>query len=105
MATIREASATATATAPAQIGTIPRPVSEVVAEWTPRRHIPIGTIIRHVVLSIFVLIILFPLAWILILSVKSLPDAYQNEIWPKKFDFSYYSYVWWPILSLSSSYL
>jgi ABC-type glycerol-3-phosphate transport system permease component len=104
--TIREASAsaTATATAPAHAAAIPRPAADVVAEWTPRKHVPIGTIIRHIVLSIFVLIILFPLAWILLMSVKSLQDAYQNEIWPKHFDFTHYSYAWHRIPTLRQNF-
>ncbi|MFM9108469.1 MAG: carbohydrate ABC transporter permease, partial [Chloroflexota bacterium] len=61
-----------------------------VEEWTPRRWPRWQTIARHVVLALFAFIILFPLAWVLILSFKSLPDAYQNEIWPKQFDFSHY---------------
>ena len=44
------------------------------------------------VLAIFALIIILPLVWVLLLSVKSLPDAYQNDIWPKTFDFSHYGY-------------
>ncbi len=63
------------------------------AEWQPRRGPRPWTVVRHVVLAIFALIILFPIAWVLILSVKSLPDAYQNEIWPKAFDFSHYRYA------------
>ena len=57
-------------------------------EVAPRRQIQWGTILRHVVLAIFALIIILPLVWVMLLSVKSLPDAYQNDIWPKKFDWS-----------------
>jgi ABC-type glycerol-3-phosphate transport system permease component len=102
---VREASASATATAPRQMAAIPRPVEEIVADWTPRRHVPTGTIIRHIVLIIFVLIILFPLFWILLLSIKSLQDAYQNEIWPKKFDFTHYSYAWDNIPTLRTNFM
>jgi ABC-type glycerol-3-phosphate transport system permease component len=35
-------------------------------------------------------VILFPLVWVLLLSVKSLPDAYTNRIWPHEFDFGSY---------------
>jgi ABC-type glycerol-3-phosphate transport system permease component len=80
-------------------------VEEVVANWTPRRHVPTGTIIRHIVLSIFVFIILFPIFWILLLSIKSLQDAYQNEIWPKKFDFTHYSYAWKHIPTLRTNFM
>jgi ABC-type glycerol-3-phosphate transport system permease component len=51
-----------------------------------------GTIARHLVLVSFSLIILLPLAWVVLLSLKSLPDAYTNRIWPREFDFSHYSY-------------
>jgi len=47
-----------------------------VQPWTPRRRVPLWTIVRHVVLAFFALIILFPIAWVVIMSVKSLPDAY-----------------------------
>jgi ABC-type glycerol-3-phosphate transport system permease component len=52
-----------------------------------------GPIARHVVLALFALFILLPLAWVALLSVKSLPDAYTNDIWPRDFDFSHYGYA------------
>ncbi|MEM7031292.1 MAG: carbohydrate ABC transporter permease [Chloroflexota bacterium] len=52
-----------------------------------------GTLLRHVIINIFMLIILLPLAWVLLLSVKSLPDAYSGALWPENFDFSHYGYV------------
>nr|MDQ3044288.1 hypothetical protein [Chloroflexota bacterium] len=61
-------------------------------EWTPRRRPTTGTIIRHVVLALFAIVILFPIVWVLLLSLKTLPDAYQNEIWPSVFDFGHYLY-------------
>jgi multiple sugar transport system permease protein len=53
-------------------------------------RIPWGTIVKHGILSFACVVILFPLAWVLLLSVKSLPDAYTNRIWPHHFDFSSY---------------
>ena len=38
-------------------------------------------------------IILLPLAWVLMMSIKSLPDAMRGDFWPRKFDFSHYAYV------------
>jgi ABC-type glycerol-3-phosphate transport system permease component len=58
-----------------------------------RRNRRIGTIARHVVINFFVLIILLPLAWVLLLSIKSIPDAYSGKIWPDQFDFTHYRYV------------
>jgi ABC-type glycerol-3-phosphate transport system permease component len=63
-----------------------------------------GTVLRHVVLAIFALVIALPLIWVLLLSVKSLPDAYQNEIWPKTFDFSHYGYSLDRIPTLPQNY-
>lgn len=58
-----------------------------------RRRKQLGVTLRHVVINVFVLIILVPLAWVLLLSVKSIPDAYSGKLWPDQFDFTHYSYV------------
>jgi ABC-type glycerol-3-phosphate transport system permease component len=63
-----------------------------------------GSMLRHVILAIFALIIILPLAWVILLSVKSLPDAYQNEIWPKTFDWSHYVYSLQKIPTLPQNY-
>ncbi|MGH7119120.1 MAG: carbohydrate ABC transporter permease [Acetobacteraceae bacterium] len=52
-----------------------------------------GAITRHVVINVFVVIILLPLVWVLIMSVKSLPDAMSGDFWPTHFDFTHYGYV------------
>jgi ABC-type glycerol-3-phosphate transport system permease component len=52
-----------------------------------------GVILRHVIINIFVLIILLPLAWVFLTSIKSIPDSYSGELWPKQFDFSHYGFV------------
>jgi len=39
------------------------------------------------------LIILVPLAWVLLLSIKSIPDAYSGTLWPENFDFTHYRFV------------
>ena len=49
--------------------------------------------LRHVVINLFNLAILLPLAWVLLMSVKSLPDAMQGNFWPKHFDFTHYAFV------------
>ncbi len=58
-----------------------------------RKPVPIGTIVRHVTLVFFMLIIVVPLAWVLLLSIKSIPDAYRPGFWPQVFDFTHYSYA------------
>jgi ABC-type glycerol-3-phosphate transport system permease component len=64
-----------------------------------------GPIARHVVLAVFAVITLFPFLWVLLLSVKSLPDANQNEIWPRTFDFSHYFYSVQSFTTLPQNYL
>jgi ABC-type glycerol-3-phosphate transport system permease component len=57
------------------------------------RRVHTSTILRHVVINFFMLLIILPLAWVLLLSIKSIPDAYTGDLWPKQFDFSHYGYV------------
>ncbi|MCR4282245.1 MAG: carbohydrate ABC transporter permease [Bauldia sp.] len=52
-----------------------------------------STIVRHAVINFFMVIIVLPLVWVLLMSVKSRPDAMQGNFWPKKFDFTRYNYV------------
>src|SRR4029453_6396773 len=59
-----------------------------------------GAIVRHAVINFFMLIILLPLAWVLMMSVKSLPDAMRGDFWPRRFDFTHYSYVFERIATL-----
>ena len=58
--------------------------------WFARNH---GPIIRHSVINLFMVIILAPLVWVLLTSVKSRPDAMQGNFWPRRFDFSNYAEV------------
>ena len=57
------------------------------------RRIPVGTIVRHAILVVFMLVILLLLAWVLLLSIKSIPDAYRPGFWPNQLDFSHYAYA------------
>jgi len=66
----------------------------------PPRHFPWRGIVLHGTLIFFCLIVLVPLAWVLLLSVKSIPDAYTGDLWPKHFDFSHYGYVFQAIPTL-----
>lgn len=51
----------------------------------------VAVVIRHFVLAGFALAVIAPLVWVLLLSVKTLPDAYTNVIWPRRgFDFGHY---------------
>jgi ABC-type glycerol-3-phosphate transport system permease component len=67
-------------------------ISASTSTYRPRR-LDVGTVLRHVILIAFMLIILLPLAWVLLLSIKSIPDAYRPGFWPQHFDFSHYTYA------------
>ena len=68
--------------------------------WLQRNR---AGLIRHGVIGVFCLIILLPLAWVLMLSIKSLPDSMRGQIWPRKFDFSHYGYVFDKIETLPTN--
>ena len=58
--------------------------------WFARNR---SSIVRHGVINLFNLIIILPLIWVLMMSVKTLPDAMRGDFWPRTFDFTHYSYV------------
>ncbi len=68
-----------------------------------RQSLQTGVILRHVIINFFVVIILLPVAWVLLLSIKSLPDAYSGKLWPEHFDFTHYAYVWAKIDTLPTN--
>lgn len=51
------------------------------------------SLVRHGVINLFMIIILAPLAWVFMMSIKSRPDAMRADFWPRRFDFTHYSYV------------
>ncbi len=59
-----------------------------------------AVIIRHAVINFFLLTILLPLLWVLLLSIKSLPDSMSGRLWPRQFDFTHYAYVFQKIDTL-----
>ena len=63
-------------------------------------HLSWRTILLHGTLIFFCLIVLLPLAWVLLLSVKTLPDAYSGTFWPTEFDFSHYGYIFTAVPTL-----
>src|SRR4051795_12513068 len=65
--------------------------------WTAENR---ASIIRHGVINFFMVIILLPLAWVLMMSIKSLPDSMRGDFWPRRFDFTHYSYVFERIATL-----
>ncbi len=77
-----------------ELGTAP-PLSA--GEWLRLNR---AVVIRHAVINLFMVIILLPLAWVLLMSVKSLPDAMRGNLWPRRFDFTHYGFVFTKIETL-----
>jgi ABC-type glycerol-3-phosphate transport system permease component len=65
--------------------------------WLERNR---GAVVRHAIINFFNLVILLPLAWVLAMSIKSLPDAMRGDFWPHHYDFTHYSYVFERIKTL-----
>lgn len=57
----------------------------------PMRHR--AAVIRHCIIIFFCAIIILPLLWVLLLSIKSMPDSMRGNLWPRTFDFTHYGYV------------
>lgn len=68
-------------------------MAAVVTPARHRRRLQAGQVLKHLVINLFMVIILLPVLWVLLLSVKSLPDSYSTRIWPSQFDFSHYGFV------------
>jgi ABC-type glycerol-3-phosphate transport system permease component len=65
--------------------------------WHPRRGIRWGAIARHVILILFCALVLLPLFWVILMSLKSIPDGVHRYIWPKNFMnplYGHYQWVW-----------
>ena len=58
-----------------------------------KNRLRLNALVRHGVIIFFLLTILLPLTWVLMLSVKSLPDSMRGNLWPRRFDFTHYGYV------------
>ena len=56
-------------------------------------RLPLGTILQHLVIVFFMLIILLPVVWVILLSLKPLTESYSSQLWPSRFDFSHYGFV------------
>jgi len=74
----------------------------------PKRRVKWGPIIRHAILLLFVIIVLAPLVWVALLSLKSFPDAVQRWIWPNHFYsplFGHYTFSWDHVPTLKTNFL
>ena len=58
-----------------------------------RKRVKLSRILLHAIIIFFCLIVILPVAWVILMSIKSIPDAYTGDLFPKQYDFSHYSYV------------
>jgi len=64
------------------------------APSSPRRkQVKLSRILLHAIIIFFCLIVILPIAWVILMSIKSIPDAYTGDLFPKQYDFSHYRYV------------
>jgi ABC-type glycerol-3-phosphate transport system permease component len=73
--------------------------------YTPKRSFPFWGIMKHAVLILFCMVILFPLGWVMLLSVKTIPEANLPNIWPGTFEWGHYAYAWKKIPTLRQNYM
>ena len=53
----------------------------------------VGLGIMHGVIIFFCSLVLLPLCWVLLLSIKTVEDAAKGTLWPSQFDYTHYRYV------------
>jgi ABC-type glycerol-3-phosphate transport system permease component len=58
-----------------------------------RKRVKLSRILLHAIIIFFCMIVILPVAWVILMSFKSIPDAYTGELFPRQYDFSHYSYV------------
>lgn len=78
---------------------------EIVAVVPHKPRLKFTTVLRHAILIFFSLVIVLPILWVVLLSIKSIPDSVTGELWPKQFDFTSYAYVWQHIATLPQNFL
>jgi ABC-type glycerol-3-phosphate transport system permease component len=58
-----------------------------------RLRIPLSTILRHAIIIFFCVVIVLPILWVLLMSIRSIADSYAGSLLPREFDFSHYGYI------------
>ncbi len=70
-----------------------------------RRRLRLAVVLRHAVLVSFCLTIVLPLLWVVLLSLKTVPDSYTGHIWPAQWDLSNYGYALTHVDTLPRNFL
>jgi len=66
---------------------------EAVSSSPRRKPVKLSRVLLHATIIFFCLVVVLPVAWVILMSIKSIPDTYTGRLWPKQFDFAHYSYV------------
>jgi ABC-type glycerol-3-phosphate transport system permease component len=66
---------------------------EVASSSPHRRRVKLSRILLHATIIFFCAIVVLPVAWVILMSIKSIPDAYTGELFPRQYDFTHYRYV------------
>lgn len=70
-----------------------------------RRRLRPAVVIRHAILIALCLSVILPLIWVLLLSVKTVPDSYTGHIWPAQWDLGNYTYALAHVETLPRNFL
>ncbi|MEH7417259.1 carbohydrate ABC transporter permease [Neobacillus drentensis] len=58
-----------------------------------KKKVSVSEYIIHLLLLAGVIVVAFPFLWMILSSLKSLPDFYSFSFWPSKLDFSGYKFI------------
>lgn len=84
-------------------GGVPNRASDAATAARTRRRVSV--LVRHVTINLFNLVILLPLAWVVLMSVKTLPDSLRGGFLPTRLDWSHYGYVVGHVATLPANLL
>jgi len=69
------------------------PTHEAAASSPQRKRVKFSRILLHATIIFFCIVVVLPVAWVILMSIKSIPDAYTGELFPRHYDFTHYRYV------------
>jgi ABC-type glycerol-3-phosphate transport system permease component len=69
------------------------PTHEAAASSPQRKRVKFSRVLLHATIIFFCIVVVLPVAWVILMSIKSIPDAYTGELFPRHYDFTHYRYV------------
>jgi len=68
--------------------------AQAIATYPGRKQgLRLSAVALHATLIFFCLVIILPLLWVVLMSVKPVTDAYSGKLLPSQFDFTHYGYA------------